>query len=100
MKISTRIARTLAVASLAVSGTVALAPAVSATVHGPSGEIANPTCPTHGDCGGGGGGGGFDGPGDFKNPQVDPTDDPKPEGPSVDQPVDQPVIVTQPTFTG
>ena len=94
MKLSTRIARTVAVATLAVSGSVALAPSVSAGVQGP-GDITNPTKCTHG-CGGGG----FDGPDGFKNPEANPTEDPKPEGPSVDQPVDQPVIVAQPTFTG
>jgi hypothetical protein len=92
MTFSSRIARTVAVATLAVSGTIAVAPAVSATVHGP-GDITNPApCPTHGNCGGGG----FDGPGDFKNPDVTPTDDPKPGDPVVDQPV----IVAHPTFTG
>jgi hypothetical protein len=90
MKLSTRIARTVAVTTLAVSGTIAVAPAVSATVHGPD-DITNPTKCTHG-CGGGG----FVGPDDFKNPEANPTDDPKPENP----PVDQPVVVAQPTFTG
>jgi hypothetical protein len=95
MKLSTRIARTVAVATLAVSGTVALAPAVSAAVDGP-GDITNPVPCTHG-CDDDGPG--FGGPGDFKNPEADPTGDPKPE-PPVDQPVDHPVIVAQPTFTG
>jgi|KBSMisStandDraft_5_1062788.scaffolds.fasta_scaffold3899423_1 hypothetical protein len=93
MKLSTRIARTVAVATLAVSGSIALAPAVSATTHGPSGEIGNPPTCTHG-CDDGPG---FGGPGDFTNPEADPTDDPKPP---TDQPDDAPVIVAQPTFTG
>jgi hypothetical protein len=93
MKLSTRIARTVAITTLALSSSVALAPAVSAAVDGPVGEIGNPpTCPTHGSCDDGPG---FPGPGDFKAPEADPTDDPKPEAP-----VDQPVIVAQPTFTG
>jgi hypothetical protein len=92
MKVSTRIARTVAVATLAVSGSVALAPAVSAGVQGP-GDITNPTKCTHG-CGGGGG---FQGPDDFKAPEADPVVDPQPP---TDQPVDQPVVVAQPTFTG
>jgi hypothetical protein len=96
MKVSTRIARTVAVATLAVSGSIAVAPAVSAAVHGPAGEIGNPPTCTHG-CDDGPG---FGGPDGFKNPEANPTEDPKPEGPSVDQPVDQPVIVVQPTFTG
>jgi hypothetical protein len=92
MKLSTRIARTVAVATLAVSGTVALAPAVSATVHGP-GDITNPTHCTHG-CDDGPG---FGGPDDFTSPTPPPVVDPQPP---TDQPVDQPVVVAQPTFTG
>ena len=92
MKLSSHIARTVAVATLAVSGTVALAPSVSAAVDGPSGEIGNPPTCTHG-CDDGPG---FGGPDDFKAPEAHPTDDPKPEAP----PVDPPVVVAQPTFTG
>lgn len=91
MKVTTRIARTVAVATLAVSGTIAVAPAVSATAHGP-GDITNPTKCTHG-CGGGG----FVGPDDFKAPEAGPVVDPQPP---TEQPVDQPVVVAQPTFTG
>jgi hypothetical protein len=95
MTIRTRIARTVAIATLAVSGTIAVAPALSATTHGP-GDITNPT-PCVDSCGGGGdGGGGFDGPGDFTTPPPPPVVDPKPGDP----PVDQPVVVAQPTFTG
>jgi hypothetical protein len=94
MKFTTRIARTVAVATLAVSGTIAVAPAVSATVHGPSGEIGNPPTCTHG-CDDGPG---FGGPGGFTTPPPPPVVDPQPP---TDQPVDQPVIVVaQPHFTG
>ncbi len=95
MSIRTRIARTAAVATLAVTGTLALAPAVSAAVDGP-GDVTNPT-PCVDSCGGGGGGGGgFDGPGDFTTPPPPPVVDPKPGDPVVDHPV----IVARPTFTG
>jgi hypothetical protein len=93
MKLSTRIARTVAVATLAASGSVAVAPAVSAAVQGP-GDITNPVPCTHG-CDGGGGGG-LVGPDDFTTPTPPPVVDPKPGDPVVDQPV----IVAQPTFTG
>jgi hypothetical protein len=94
MSIRTRIARTVAVATLAVSGTIALAPALSATTHGP-GDITNPT-PCVDSCGGGGGGGDLDGADDFTTPPPPPVVDPNPG----DQPVDHPVVVAQPTFTG
>jgi hypothetical protein len=98
MRLSTRLSRTLAIAALAVTGSIAVAPAVSASVQGP-GDITNPTpCVDH--CGGGGGGGGHDGPGDLTTPPPPPVVDPKPDDPGVDQPADQPVVVSQPTFTG
>ena len=92
MKLSTRIARTVAVTTLALSSTVALAPAVSAAVDGPTGEIGNPPTCTHG-CDDGPG---FGGPGDFKAPEAGPVD----PQPPTEQPDDAPVIVVQPTFTG
>lgn len=99
MRLSTRLTRTLAIAAFAVTGSIAVAPAVSAAVPGP-GDL---TPCTH-DCHGGGGGGDHEGPGDFKNPEADPNPqpdpNPKPDDPTVDQPVDHPVVVAQPTFTG
>jgi hypothetical protein len=89
MKLSTRIARAAAVTTLAVSGSIAVAPAVSATGHGP-GDITNPTECTHG-CGGGGG---FQGPDDFKAPEAGPAD------PTPEPDADRPVVVVQPNFTG
>jgi hypothetical protein len=97
MKLSTRLTRTLAIAALAVSGSIAVAPAVSASVQGPD-DITNPApCPTHGSCGGD-----HDGPGDFKNPEANPNPDPQPDpDPKPDEPTaDHPVVVSQPTFTG
>jgi hypothetical protein len=97
MSITTRIARTVAVVTLAASGAIAVAPAVSATPSGP-GTIGTPPHCTHG-CDGGG----FQGPGDFTAPTPDPVVDPQPQ-PSGDQvvaqPVDAPIVVAQPTFTG
>lgn len=91
MKRSTRIARAFAVATIAVSGSMAVAPHLAAAAQGP-GDITNPPHCTHG-CGGGNGGG-LQGPDDLTAPTPPPVVDP---GPAAQDPT---IVVAQPTFTG
>ena len=91
MNFSTRITRTLAAATLAVTASIAIAPGVASAVDGP-GDITNPVPCTHG-CDG------FDpqGPGDLTTPTPPPVVDPGDPGATSG---DMPIVVAQPTFTG
>jgi len=91
MKLSTRITRTFAISTIAVSGSIAVAPHLAGAAQGP-GDITNPTHCTHG-CDGGNGGG-LQGPDDFTAPTPPPVVDPGPEA------QDPTIVVAQPTFTG